>query len=256
LAGGTRGTQGRQSRAAGEAILNFPIQIKPGQSATLKVEGTLAGPSAPGRSGRSAEGGFATASVTAEMESDDRTVIHLETDKPLHKPGETVHLRALVFDDAGRAAAGTALSLTIKDPEDKKLLEIPLTTNRFGIAAYDWKTGPQTAVGDYEASIDSADAPGYENPITTRLRIERYELPEFAVTATMDRAFYLYGQTPAVWIHAGYLFGKPVAAGSVRVVRARATRWNSRTGKFDEPDSVERSATLNAQGDARLDLDV
>jgi len=242
--------------AAGEAILNFPIQIKPGQSATLKVEGTLAGPSAPGRSGRSAEGGFATASVTAEMESDDRTVIHLETDKPLHKPGETVHLRALVFDDAGRAAAGTALSLTIKDPEDKKLLEIPLTTNRFGIAAYDWKTGPQTAVGDYEASIDSADAPGYENPITTRLRIERYELPEFAVTATMDRAFYLYGQTPAVWIHAGYLFGKPVAAGSVRVVRARATRWNSRTGKFDEPDSVERSATLNAQGDARLDLDV
>jgi len=65
----------------------------------------------------------------------------------LHKSGETVHLRALVFDDARRAAPVKALKLTIQDSEKKAQLEEPLVTNRFGIANYGWKTRPQLAPG-------------------------------------------------------------------------------------------------------------
>ena len=128
---------------SGETIVTFPFPTEPGQTATLTVNGTLTG-----SAGARAPGALATASISKDFEASDRTTIRVETDKPLHKPGETVHLRALVFNDIGHAAAGKALTLTVEDPESKKLLEVALETNRFGIASYDWKTGPQLAPGE------------------------------------------------------------------------------------------------------------
>jgi hypothetical protein len=198
----------------------------------------------------------AQATIETDLEASDRTAIHIETDKPLHKPGETVHLRALVFDDHRHAAANIALTLTIKDPESKTLLEVPLTTTRFGIAFYDWKTTRQLATGDYEASFELESDSDNSGPASNTIRIQRYELPGFSVTATMDHGYYLDGQTPTVRIHAGYLFGKPVAAGSVRIVRADEQHWNPKTGKYDEPKGNEQSETLDASGDAELHLNV
>jgi phage baseplate assembly protein gpV len=229
----------------GEAILNFAPMGEPGDDLDLTVVGTLSG----------SAGALAHDEVTAEIDVLDRTSVHVEMDKPLHKPGEMVHLRALAFWDSGRAAAGEPVTLTINDPDNKKLAEAKLKTNRFGIVQYDWKTTEQTAVGDYEVSfdLDNASSGGTENQT---VRIQRYELPEFSVAATPDRAFYLDGQTPQVKIHAGYLFGKPVAAGSVRIVRADDAEWNPKTGHYDEPAALEATATLDANGDATVSLKV
>jgi len=227
----------------GEADLTYSIQGSPGDTATLTVKGIFAG----------TDGTRITASVGADVEISDRTTIHVETDKPLHKPGEPVHLRALIFDDVGRAAAGTTVTLTIKDPDSKTLLEESLTTNRFGIAAYDWKTRTQLAPGDYYASFDLDDSSDYSGTASTMISIRRYELPEFAVSASMDRGFYLDGQKPIVHLHAGYLFGKPVSAGTVRIIHAE-NRGYWPTKKRGEP--VEQNTTLDEHGDAELQLNV
>ena len=57
-------------------------------------------------------------------------------------------------------------------------------------------------------------------------------------------------------IHAGYLFGKPVAPGSVRIGRADNAVRNPKTGRYDEPAVVEATATLDANGDATVSLNV
>jgi hypothetical protein len=244
---------------SGEALLNFPVKPAPGQTATLTVIGTTTGWATGARGSESgiskSASGHGQATIEVNLETSDRTAIHIETDKPLHKPGEIVHLRALVFGDDGHASANRALTLTIKDPEDKTLLEAPLTTNRFGIAAYDWKTTPQLATGEYKAEVET-DHSDSGNSSSETIRIQRYELPEFSVSVAMDHGYYLGGQTPVAHVHAGYLFGKPVAAGSVRLVRAEAQRWNPKTGKWEKPDEVEQTATLDANGDADLHLDV
>lgn len=232
--------------SSGEAVLVYPIQGAPGDTATLTVKGIFTG-----------EGGAqATSSIDADVEINDRTTIHVDTDKPLHKPGELVHLRALVFDSAGRAAADSGLTLTIKDPDSKTLLEVPLTTNRFGIASYDWKTGPQLAPGDYEASFELGGSSDYAGSSSTTIAVRRYDLPEFSVSASMDRGFYLDGQTPVAHVHAGYLFGKPVSAGAVRIVRTERYQWNRAAKKSSEPEKVEQTATLDEHGDAELKLNV
>ena len=226
------------TRRDGEAILTFAPLGEPGDSLDLTVEGTLTG-----------EGGaLVRDSVNGDVEVSDRGRAHVEMDKPLHKPGETVHLRALAFRDGGRAVADEPVTVTVKDPENKTLAEAELRTNRFGIVAYDWKTTEHTATGDYEVNF-GGDA-------TQQVRIQRYELPEFSVTATPDRAFYLAGEEPKVVIHAGYLFGKPVGTGSVRLVRADGAQWNPKTGRYDEPKDVENIAQLDANGEASLTLKV
>jgi hypothetical protein len=227
----------------GEAELTYPIQGAPGDTATLTVKGTFAG----------ADGTRITVSVDADVEISDRTAIHVEADKPLHKPGEPVHLRALIFDDAGRAAAGTTLTLSSKGPDNKTLLEESLTTSRFGIATYDWKTRTQLAPGNYTASFDLDSSSNYSGSASTTINIRRYELPEFAASASMDHGFYLDGQKPIVHLHAGYLFGKPVSAGAVRVTRAEVRGyWPSK--KRNVP--VEQSTILDEHGDAELQLKV
>jgi uncharacterized protein YfaS (alpha-2-macroglobulin family) len=242
--------------SSGEARIIFPAMSEAGQSVTLTVIGTMTGSRAIDSGLRGLVSPHAQATVKVDFEISDKTIIRVESDKPLHKPGETVHLRVLVFNDNRQAAAATALTLALSDPDRKTLLEVPLTTNRFGIASYDWKTGPQLAPGDYETRFALADSSAGENSSSKTIRIRRYELPEFATKVAMDRGFYLEGQAPVAHVHAGYLFGKPVSAGSVRVTRADEREWNSKTNRYDEPKHVEQDATLDANGDAQLTLDV
>ena len=88
------------------------------------------------------------------------------------------------------------------------------------------------------------------------MSIERYDLPEFSVTATMDRGFYLAGQAPVVKIHAGYLFGKPVAAGTIGLYRLDGESWNTRRSLAEEKTEPVAKGTLDANGDASFTLDV
>ncbi len=230
----------------GEAILTLPALGRTGEGLELKVEGTMPG----------AGGALAHDSVSGTVAVMDLGSLHIETDKPLHKPGETVHLRALAMTGAGRAAAGEPVTVTVNDPDDKTLVKAAVKTNRFGIAAYDWKTSEQIETGDYEADFSLDNAKENTDEAAQVVRIQRYELPQFSVTATPDRAFYLAGQQAQVKIHAGYLFGKPVAGGTVRLVRADDAEWNPKTGRYDEPEEIEETAQLDVEGNAALKLKV
>ncbi len=212
----------------GEAILTFPSLGEPGDSLSLTVEGTLAG-----------EGGaLVQDSVTGDVDVLDLGSLHTEMDKPLHKLGETFHVRGLAFRDGGHVAADEPVTVTVADPDNKTLVEAAVRTNRFGIVAYGWKTTEQTPTGDYEVRFNLDNVTGAGCDLTQQVRIQRYELPEFSVTATPDRAFYLAGEEPKVVIHAGYLFGKPVAAGSVRLVRATTRSGTRRQGATTSPRTL------------------
>ncbi|HEV2134819.1 MAG TPA: MG2 domain-containing protein [Terracidiphilus sp.] len=230
----------------GEAILTFASMGSPGDTLDLTVEGTMTG----------AGGAQVRDSVVGEVEVQDLGSVHVEMDKPLHKPGETVHLRAVAFRDGGRVLADEPVTVTVTDPDNKTLVKASAKTNRFGVVAYDWKTSEQTATGDYEVKFDLDSVTGGGGNAEQEVRIQRYELPEFRVAATPDKAFYLAGDSPKVKIHAEYLFGKPVSAGSVRLVRADNAEWNPKTGRYDEPKEYEGHAALDANGEATLNLKV
>ena len=227
---------------SGEALLSFPIPDSPITSATIKMMGVLHGPN----------GALSSSSLESEFQGPQRNITHVQIDKPLYQPGQTVHLRALAMDGLQHVAANAPVTLVIKDADQKKVLMQQLTANRFGLAAYDWHLDPQIDTGTYEASFIAGEAKEsseeYGYPVS--IPIQRYDLPEFTVRAELDRGYYLVGQTPEVKVSAKFLFGKPVSGGSVRLVREEDERWNPKTGRRESIEGASEHGVLDSNGTA------
>src|SRR5829696_2094141 len=151
----------------------------------------------------------------ADLSVEETPRVLLTTDKPLYQPGQTVHMRALVFDQGGRALAGEEVTFKVDDEEESTSFTAPVKTSRFGVASADWRVPESTKLGTYSLKLemddDKYDIDGYG--FATNFRISRYDLPNFSVTAKPDRPFYLGGEHPSVEVRADYLFGQPVRRG-------------------------------------------
>lgn len=193
----------------------------------------------------------------SEIEINHEVLMMLSTDKPLYQPGQTLHLRALVFDSTRHALAGAAATLTINDPEGTTVLRAPLQTSRFGIASLDWPISENTRLGDYNLQLKLDDEKYEDSETTQSVKISRYDLPNFAVEVKPDRAFYLPGQNAEVAVRADYLFGQPVRRGHVRVVRETERRWNYREQKWEteEAETYEGDTDADGRYNAPLNLE-
>lgn len=186
-----------------------------------------------------------------------RTLI--TTDKPLYQPGQTMHVRALVFTPSRHALANQDILFKIKDPEDTVVYRSVVKSSRFGIASTDWSIPDNVRLGDYRIhmSVDGGSGDGEEmSDAMYEVRISRYDLPNFSVAVQPDREYYLPGQNAEVRVRANYLFGQPVRRGHVRVVRESQREWNYREQKWnvDEGDELKGETDVNGLFIARLNL--
>lgn len=230
------------SNRFGEAQVQFSTPDHLGIAGALTVQGTL----------RGFDGALASDQVESELEAETSAQIRIQKDKQIYQPGQTVRLRGVTLDPQNRAAAGVPLSLTITDQDNKQVAAASLVTNSFGVMAYDWKMSDQIELGMYTASFKTGT--GYPLDVSTdeSIKVERYDLPEFTVNATLDRGFYLKDQQPEVRIRAQYLFGKPVAAGIVRLAREEDVEQSLRPRRND----VGEKASLDKDGSAVFHPDV
>ncbi|HEX7316171.1 MAG TPA: alpha-2-macroglobulin family protein [Pyrinomonadaceae bacterium] len=178
----------------------------------------------------------------------------LTTDKPLYQPGQTVHMRALVFDPGGHALPGEEVTFRVSDEDDATAFTVSLKTSRYGVAAADWRVPESTKLGTYAALLKVYGKDEYYNDVA-QFRVSRYDLPNFSVTAKADRPFYLGGQNPSIEVRADYLFGQPVRRGRVRVVRQTERRWNYKEQKYETEEHPAVEGELK-EGlfTARIDL--
>lgn len=187
---------------------------------------------------------------------EERPRVLLTTDKPLYQPGQTVHMRALAFDQSGRALAGEEVTFEVEDEEESTSFTAPVKTSRFGVASADWRVPESTKLGTYKLKlVMDGDKYDIDYGAATDFRISRYDLPNFSVTAKPDRSFYLGTENPSVEVRADYLFGQPVRRGRVRVVRQTERHWNYKQQKYETDETPATEGELN-EGLylARLDL--
>jgi len=176
-------------------------------------------------------------------------------DKPIYQPGQTMHVRALMFTPSQRALANQNILIRICDPEEVVVFRNVVTSSRFGIATVDWPIPENTRLGDYRiwVGVDGEDLNTHQ---AYDVRISRYDLPNFSVSVEPDRGYYVPGQNAEVRVRADYLFGKPVSKGHVRVVRETEREWNYREQKWDivEGDKYEGQTDASGTFTAHVDL--
>jgi hypothetical protein len=167
-----------------------------------------------------------------------RDTVRIDTDKPIYQPGQTAHIRILAIGGDGRARAGAKFSIRVLDSGDTLVQTTGVATSRFGIAGADWEIPANTDPDKYHIE---ARAEGEDEGNRRTIEVRRYELPSFRVTARPVRPFYLLGQTPEVEVSGDYLFGKPLAGGTVKITK-------------EDEDEALVEGVLDASGHFRASL--
>ncbi len=149
---------------------------------------------------------------------------YLYTDKPIYRPGQTVHIKGIVrVDDDARYAIDPNLKLIdvlIYDAQGKQVYTGTQPLNDYGTFNFDFALDGEAALGGYSIQAQiPVRYPGQEAPIVQYYNgnfvVAEYRRPEFQVSVTAAKDEVLQGETVEVDVEAAYFFGGAVGAAPV-----------------------------------------
>ncbi len=174
-------------------------------------------------------------------------LVHLATDRPLYKPGQTIMFRAVVLRMADHTPLdGRPGVFTVTDPSGDILLEERVPAGVWGVAAGDFPLADDAQAGTYAVTWCSGEASD-----TVHLRVEPFTLPRFEVQVKPSRSWYGAGDQPLISGSLRYRSGAPVADARVvlQVLGAGGQSWPPPNDWLDE-----RSVTTDRDGAFELAL--
>jgi CD109 antigen len=142
--------------------------------------------------------------------------IFIETDKPIYKPGQTVHGRILLLSNNLKPIEDF-VELEIADAKGIKVFRETLETNGFGVATFDLPLSAEPNLGTWKIKAEAG-----ESKSVVDIEVERYVLPKFEIETEIGKNWFLVSDTIAGTVSANYFFGKSVD-GSVEIEAVRYT---------------------------------
>lgn len=160
----------------------------------------------------------------------DPVRLFAETDRAVYRPGQKVQFAVYGFERAGRGlktlAAGTKVSVTLRDANYEKIYNKTLPLNAYGTAQGE-VTLPETGLlGNYlvEAEFKNAQRTTRAN---ASFRVDEYKRPEYEITLSPSAALQ-YGKEAQIEGKALYYFGAPLEKANVKYTIHRkyfTPRW-------------------------------
>jgi uncharacterized protein YfaS (alpha-2-macroglobulin family) len=156
----------------------------------------------------------------------DRTTdltAYVYTDRPVYRPGHTVHIKAVVRrqkDDALLLPEDKTLELKVTDADNKAVLTKDLPLSAHGTVTVDLDLEADAGLGYYSITIGkSGQNTGYGNSAGNgSFYVEEYKKPEYQVTVKPAAQRVLQGNSIQAVLEARYFFGEPVAGAKVKYV--------------------------------------
>ena len=175
---------------------------------------------------------------TTAVQIQPGTLLFLESDKPIYKPGQTVHVRLVALDSELRPVATQAV-IEIQDAKAIKIFKKTVTTDEYGMATIELPLSTEPNLGVWKLTATAGEA-------STQLdvRVEEYVLPKYEVKADMAKEWFLVNEPITGQVAAQYSFGRPVK-GDLKVTAYRYV------GEWEEYATYE--AKIDGQGDFRIE---
>jgi len=139
---------------------------------------------------------------------------YVYTDRPVYRPGDTVHFKAIVRKQDGDRLllpSEREVEVKIEDPAHNTILQKSFPLSPFGSLNGSLNL-PSTAALGYCAITLSK---GY---ISGGFQVEEYKKPDYFVKVTPEAPRTLQGNSVKATIEARYYFGEPVAGANVKYV--------------------------------------
>lgn len=191
-------------------------------------------------------------SIKVHEYTDSNLQCELRVDRPIYRPGDTLHAAALAYHSDGRdgmVATGWRLRLVLNDPNGKQVAEDSVLTDDYGVAATDFVLPTDRIAGQYALWVYN----GKRHVATQWLRVEEYKQPRFMVSVTPaeGQGAPAFGKECTVQGMATAYSGVPVGGARVqyRVSRSRLLYWGWRNWNHEFDTQVaEGEMTAAADG--------
>ncbi|MGA2348893.1 MAG: MG2 domain-containing protein [Terracidiphilus sp.] len=162
------------------------------------------------------------------------------TDRPVYRPGHTVHIKAVVRrqkDDALDLPNDDTLELKVADADNKAVLSQNAKVSAHGTITADLTLETDAGLGYYSILITKNG----QNAGEGSFYVEEYKKPEYQVTVKPSIQRVLQGNSIQATIEARYFFGEPVAGVKVKYVVHTSTHywWDEDEADSDDANDEE-----------------
>lgn len=141
-------------------------------------------------------------------------LVFVETDKPIYKPGQTIHIRVLTLDPELKPSVESA-TVEILDAKGIKIFRSIITTDEYGMTGIDLPVSDEPNLGVWKINVVTEKA---RNQLD--VRVEEYVLPKYEVKVDLPKDWFLVDEPIKGTISAEYSFGKPVK-GELTIVASK-----------------------------------
>ncbi|XP_074008094.1 alpha-2-macroglobulin [Numenius arquata] len=134
------------------------------------------------------------------------SLVFVQTDKPIYKPGQTVLFRIVSLDKDFRPLNEVFPLVYIEDPKKNRLYQWTKAELKGGLIQLFFNLTSEPMQGTYRVVAQKASGKTIQHPFS----VEEYVLPKFEVTVKMPKVITILDEKLQVTVCGLYTFGKPV----------------------------------------------
>ncbi|XP_075365277.1 alpha-2-macroglobulin-like [Mycteria americana] len=134
------------------------------------------------------------------------SLVFVQTDKPIYKPGQTVLFRIVSVDKDFRPLDEVFPLVYIEDPKKNRLYQWAKAELKGGLIQLFFNLTSEPMQGTYTVVAQKASGKTIQHPFS----VEEYVLPKFEVTVKMPKVITILDEKLKVTVCGLYTFGKPV----------------------------------------------
>lgn len=141
------------------------------------------------------------------------------TDRPVYRPGHTVHWKAVLRQYAGNTLVLPKFArahVTISDDQQKTIFEKDVSVSAGGTMNGDVALGSDAALGDYTINVSGIAGSGVGMAGYASFKVEEYRKPEYEVRVSAAQQHLMQGSPDTVTVDSKYFFGEPVVGAKVK----------------------------------------
>ncbi|XP_067392789.1 alpha-2-macroglobulin isoform X2 [Emydura macquarii macquarii] len=173
------------------------------------------------------------------------SLLFVQTDKPIYKPGQTVLFRVVSLDENFHPLNKVVPLVYIEDPQKNRLYQWRGIELKGGFTQLSFPLISEPIQGTYKVVVQKGSGGKVQHPFT----VEEYVLPKFEVLVKLPKAISILDEKLTVTVCGLYTFGKPVPGlVSFHVCRKYNHPGTSCYGKDSKAVCEEFSGQADNQG--------
>lgn len=180
-------------------------------------------------------------------------VSYLYTDRPIYRPGQTVHVKAIVRNDDDASfsvpAKTTQVTWTVQDSQARAVTSGTSSLSDVGTFSADLALADQAATGSYKVQVSI----GPQVIGSSTFQVAEYQRPDFEVATSTSQTDVVSGDPLSAGVKAAYYFGAGMAHAPVRwrvsAVPFQFTWKEDPSFRFGDPEQATGAQTTRTAPD-------